>query len=184
MNLAQGKKNFIITAVLYILFGLILCFWPEQSRRFIFVLLGLCLLLYGVFHIIRFFKDKTSSNFFEFNLVSGLSSSLLGVFLFLRPDFPDAFIPFAFGITIMVNGFIKLQYALSMKRYNASNWKYLLIFALILAVIGLMLIIFPITLTNLATIFIGVAFLFAGISDIVSYFQVKSFYQKFKDALK
>lgn len=175
MDLSQGKKNFLVSALLYIIFGLVLCIWPEKSRHFVFILLGICLLLYGIIHIVRFFNDKSSATFFEFNLVSGLTSAILGIFLFFRPNFPDTLIPFAFGITLIVNGLIKLQYALLMKSNHFVNWKWLLIFALILVAVGLMLILFPLALSNLVTIFVGIAFIFAGISDIVSYFQVQNF---------
>lgn len=184
MNSLQKSKNFIFTSVLYILSGLLLCIWPTQIRHMLFIMLGVSLLLFGAVHILRFFQDKNASAFFQFDLVTGLIAVILGLFLFFRPNFPDAFIPFALGISILINGFIKLQYAIIMKKNAAPNWKWLLIFAVILSIIGLLLILFPVPLTNLLTILVGVTFILAGISDVVSYFKVKNFLKNFEVRIK
>ena len=183
MQISRYKKSFLITAVLYILFGLLLCVWPQQIREFIYVLFGAFLLIFGVFRILRFFKDQGGVNFFQFDLVMGLTALVFGLFLFFRPQFPDSFLPFALGIGIMLNGFVKLQYAFSMKKHHSPNWKWLFISSIVFILLGLMLVLFPIQLNNLLTILIGVTFILAGISDIVSYFQVKAFYKTLSDII-
>ena len=68
---------------------------------------------------------------------------------------------------LLLDGASKIPRALEMRSFGFSRWWVEMLFAVVTAVLGLVLVFNPFSLVRLSVIFFGVSLLISGISDLV-----------------
>lgn len=164
----KGIRNSLVTtSVLYILAGAALMLFPASALKLVCSLIGIVTLIYGAIRVVVYFKDGGSySN--RFDLFIGVVLAAAGVFLLLCPQFIVSLIPIGLGIYILVDSFSAVKKALDMKALGFEKWNISLIFALLLAAFGAVMIFNPFgTITSLV-VFIGLGFVFDGVFTLTN----------------
>lgn len=153
--------------VAYIVLGLILILWPSMSSNIFCRLVGIGALVYGLFHLLNFWRGAQNGTGSKGELAVGILLAALGIFCLASPRSILSILPFFLGALLLLDGASKIPRALEMRALGFSRWWVELLFALLTAVLGLVLVFNPFSLVRLSVIFFGVSLLVSGVSDLV-----------------
>lgn len=167
--LQEMKHNWMFSAILSIVLGLILLIFPGITIRVVCFLLAGLSLIFGVTRMIRYFKQEAAyPEFFRGDLMVGLFAIAIGLFMLLRADLVVQFIPIIFGIVLMASGIAGIQRAVDAQRSGYDRWGVLLALAILTIALGVLLLINPFGPVKVAVAVIGASLIYEGISDLLS----------------
>ncbi len=168
----QLKKDFnkifttsILTSVVFAFLGIFLLAKPDTTIRIISYTLGILIILLGAVSFGKYFSDKKRS--LDFNLIYGVLSMIMGLVIILNPNALATIIPFVLGFWMVINGIIKIQYSLDLKKYDNNAWTPTLVIALLILIWGLILVFNPFGGAIAITQLIGIFIIVYSILDIV-----------------
>ncbi len=160
------KANYLISAVLCVLFGITLVVWPDISSKVVCIGLGCVLALTGVVNLITFFVRRDGTFLSQLNLLAGIVLAVLGGWIILDPDVLIRIIPVVIGVIIVVHGGHNLLQAVELCREKYDKWWVALLLGILTAGFGALLIYNPFEAVSTMVVLIGVLLIFDGISDI------------------
>ena len=167
MNIFKKLKlSTIMDAILCCVAGLILILWPGATMTFLCKALSIILICAGIVLLITFFTAGDRSFFMSANFLLGLVVTIIGVWIFMRPEIFIALIPAIAGIMIIVGGVINLTQTVSLISASYRNWWVALILAVITILLGIFLIFYPLDAVGIAVRIVGVIMLYNGISNM------------------
>lgn len=154
-----------ISAILYVVFGLLFILLPGLTMRTICYLLALALGIVGIWNIAGFFRASATQNSSN-GLARGIILLLCALFLMLKSELVISIIPVVLGFGVVVSGVMKLQNAVSLYKIKSKSWIAVLVTALLCLILGVVLIENPFTAASTLMIFIGIGLLFSGLTDL------------------
>lgn len=131
-----------IVSILMIVLGLILYLIPSIAIKTVSWLIGLFFLGQGAFAIYNYFK-KGQVKFISFNLVYGIIIAAIGLFVIVNPFAIANILTVGLGIWLLINGGLKINYAIRLKSINENSWTLTLVVGIISIIFGLMAILNP-----------------------------------------
>lgn len=157
----------LLSAVLYMVLGVILIIFPATTARTIcYIIAGIAMAI-GLVNLIVYFMRTVTRNYYRNDFVMGLVLIMLGFFVICKVDLVIALVPFIIGLCIIISGLFKLQGALDMQRMG-GNAALILALAVINVVIGVLMVINPFSSALLLYRLLGVGLLFSGLTDLSS----------------
>lgn len=178
-KLKHFKWQSMIAAVLYLIVGLLLLFYPQSIADLICNLVGAVMIVYGAVLIISYFMMDLQDSLFRNDFVFGIVWILLGILVIKEKSVFQAMIPFIMGIMIISSGFLKLQDGIDAIRMGyPKSWVYL-IMAAISIVLGLVILFNLISANALLYQIIGAGLVYCGISDLYFTITLSSKIKKF-----
>lgn len=122
-------------AIVSVVFGALILFWPTHSASVVAALIGLAFIAIGLSHVISVFDRKNEDGWVRVgNFVIGAVYFIAGVFTFINLYAATTYlfivIGVLVGITWIIEGFIALG---SVKYYAQKRWS---IFSAIISIIG------------------------------------------------
>lgn len=159
-NISYKSKNIIMGLI-----GLILLFLPEESNKFIGLIIGGSLLLVGAIIIIKYLKSEIKSS--SLNFISGILYAVLGLIIIIYPLSIMRLATIVLGVYLIVNGALKVHSGYLMRDNETSNWQSLLIAGTIIVCLGIILVINPFSglfITKIA----GAFLLIVSIYDLIT----------------
>ncbi len=181
MNIFKKLKlSTIMDAILCCVAGLILILWPGATMTFLCKALSIILICAGIVLLITFFTAGDRSFFMSANFLLGLVVTIIGVWIFMRPEIFIALIPAIAGIMIIVGGVINLTQTVSLISASYRNWWVALILAVITILLGIFLIFYPLDAVGIAVRIVGVIMLYNGISNMWVVSRVSKFVKDVK----
>lgn len=174
------KLSTIMDAILCCVAGLILILWPGATMTFLCKALSIILICAGIVLLITFFTAGDRSFFMSANFLLGLVVTIIGVWIFMRPEIFIALIPAIAGIMIIVGGVINLTQTVSLISASYRNWWVALILAVITILLGIFLIFYPLDAVGIAVRIVGVIMLYNGISNMWVVSRVSKFVKDVK----
>lgn len=166
------KVSYLLAAILYIAFGLVLLIWPKTTGDIICLIFGLILLVYGAITIISFFVHDSRQGVYRFELVLGIVAAALGLLFLLNPSFVLNIFPVILGIYIVVDAILNLKRALDLKQMEYGRWWIALILALVAMALGLLILIRPGFIADFIIMVIGGVLIYNGLADLWGIFMV------------
>lgn len=163
----KSKIAIIAMSILFITLGIILIARPEFSVLAICRLFGAIILIPGIIKIIGFFRKAAYEDTLGFDLVYGLFFILLGIFMLIAPKAVVSAFPLMLGIVIIIDSILRLQLSINLKRLQHEKWWVHLCFALITAVLGILLVFNPFTGSVIMTRLIGIALTISGVVNLL-----------------
>lgn len=160
------KKGYFIGAILYILLGIVLLFFPQTTLLTICYAFALILGIAGVGYIVTYIRSDTLKTYQRNDFVVGLTYLVLAAFVACKTEIIISLLPVLLGLAIIISSIVKLQHALDLMRVKFTNWWLVLLIAISSAAIGLYLIIHPFAAANTMVRVIGIATIWNGITDI------------------
>lgn len=160
--LSNIKKDLILNALLYLLAGMILLFYPIAVTTIVCYVLGAILLLYGAILLHQYFSGPLHSGV---QLFLSIVLFILGAFVLLRSALVISMIPFLMGVVFLFNGLREIQYACSLKDAGYPKWQLNLLLALLLVIAALVLLLNPFAAAAMAVRFIGFLLIYNALSQ-------------------
>jgi len=166
--LQKLKNNWIFSAVLCIVAGIILILFPGAALNSLCYILGGFAIAMGVIRMVRYFKrDHTYPVLFQSDLIVGLFSLGLGLFMVSNPLAVMSAIPMLFGILLVGFGVGNILRSLDAKAAGVGHWGVLMALAVMSILAGMVILANPFATLEAAVIVIGAALIYEGVSDIV-----------------
>ena len=163
--LREQKRSSTAAAVVTILVGLLLTFWPGHSVSLVCAVLGWGLAVTGVVYILGWIRRRRMGAP-AFMILPGVILTALGLWLATRPDSVVLLIQYIFGAVLVFHGVVDLQGALALVRQGCSRCWLDLVLSVLTAGFGLLILVNPFgTFATLITL-IGLALIFDGASDL------------------
>ena len=107
-KLKHFKWQSMIAAVLYLIAGLLLLFYPQNVADLVCNLVGIGMMVYGAVLMISYFMMDLQDSLFRNDFVFGIVWILLGILIVKEKTIFQTMIPFIMGIMIISSGFLKL----------------------------------------------------------------------------
>lgn len=157
------KKDMILNALIVLVLGAILLFYPTAATALVCYVLGALLLVYGGITMHQYLSDPYRS---AARLAASLTLIVLGAFVLFRYRTVVSIIPFLTGIFFLFCGIRETTCALSLKDADYSGWQVNLTLALIMSAAGVLLIFNPFTAAAFAVRFIGIMLIYDAVSQL------------------
>ena len=167
--LAASWLATLILGVLTLILGIIVSFHPSGSLNVIAVLIGILMILSGIFHLIRVF-DRDERHRIWAGL-AGLLSIVIGVILIRHLHLTVALIGLIIGITWIVQGLTALIGGLAGGVQEGRAWW--IAFGVISVIAGIVVVSAPVTSVNALAVLLGIWFIIMGIFEIVAGFLLR-----------
>ncbi|MCD7772457.1 MAG: DUF308 domain-containing protein [Ruminococcus sp.] len=177
MKFVEKTRRFeVLLYVCCLAIGIWLLIMQKQALNIICWVLGIALIVYGVFVTIGFFTgsddDDPEKASPSFELAKGVVFAVMGILVITSVWFIDI-LAIIIGILLVINGIVSLQKALYIRRTlgkNYNGWIVALINSIVTTVFGLVLIF--ISASDVIAILVGVGLTWYGLSSIVNYIAV------------
>lgn len=133
------KDSFsLITAILFLILGIILISNPGGVIKFITYIIGGIIVLLGITKLVSYLKNKNNellnnSN----NLTIGVVLIVIGIIIMFCSSAIEFIIRLIMGGWLLYSGIIKLILSIGLKQLGINNWYIALISSIIMLVCGL-----------------------------------------------
>ena len=165
-KIKKMKIDYIVEALVMIIVGGILIFWPEVSLTIMARALAVLLTIIGALFIVAFLLKTERGMIDSGKLAVGIIIAAIGVWIFVNPGTFTSFIPKLFGVFIMLSGIIKLSQTFTLVKYKYSLWWISLILAIITLGLGGFLLFRSELAKELVVNIIGGFLIYDGVSNI------------------
>jgi len=161
--LATSWQATLVVGILTLIIGLVVSFHPTGSLNVVAVLLGILMILSGIFHLIRMFDSKEIHRVWLG--IAGLMFIVVGVVLIRHLDLSRAAIGLVIGITWIVQGLTALIGGIAGDVREGRAWW--ITFGVISVIAGLVVVSAPASSLNVLAVLLGIWFVIMGIFEII-----------------
>ena len=162
-----GTNSMLISALL-IIFSVFLIFNPVETLNFLIIAFGVILVINGLMHIISYFSIKNDFRAFSFELVQGIVSIIIGFVFIMRTEEASMLLPLILGAWIIIESIMKFQLAFNLRDVPNSHWVMMLVFSIITAALGIVILLNPFSTTIAITTLGGVLLL---LTEVINLFE-------------
>ena len=127
----------IVESLALIILGLLFVILQDTMVKILAYIVGSFFIVKGGFQIINYYMEKGQDDFFNNGLFSGVVSVLIGIAaLIVGEDIAHIF-RVVIGIIIIYESLVRINTASKLYATNISSWRYIILLALIMLVIGI-----------------------------------------------
>ena len=163
------KKSWILYAIITGLVGLVLLLFPGSTLLSVCYCIGGLTIAMGVIRVVRYFKHEHAYPYlFQSDLVVGLITIGLGLFMVTSPMAVMNLLPYFFGILLVGCGIGNILRSIDSKNAGFSQWGVLLGMAILSIVAGLVILSNPFGTIELVVAVAGGCLVYESVSDIVT----------------
>jgi uncharacterized membrane protein HdeD (DUF308 family) len=167
--LAASWQATLVLGVLTLILGVIVSLHPTGSLNVVAVLLGILMILSGIFHLIRVFDAEETHRVWLG--IAGLMFIVVGVVLIRHLHLSRALIGLIIGITWIVQGLTALIGGIAGNvREGKAFW---IFFGLVSLVAGVVVAVTPESSVTFLAVLLGIWFIIMGIFEIVGAFMLR-----------
>lgn len=163
-----AKIGYIVMSVSLCLFGALLLFKPDLSLTLFSVMIGVAMMIFGVFKIIGYLSRDLYRLAFQYDLAFGVLLVVLGILMVIQPQFITRTLFIAVGIYFMTDGLLKVQISLDAKSFGIRQWWLILAIAVLSVAAGLIMVFRPADSARLFTVFFGISLIMDGILNLAT----------------
>ena len=160
--IARTWQATMFLGVLTLIFGIIVSFHPGGSLNVLAVLLGVLMILSGIFHLVRVFDPEESHRVWLG--IAGLLFIVIGVVLIRHLHLTVAAIGLVIGITWIVQGLAALIGGISGGAREGRAWW--IIFGVVSLIAGIVVVSAPTSSLNVLAVLLGIWFIIMGLFEI------------------
>ena len=157
-------RSMIISLVLIVVSILIIAN-PETVLPVIIILLGIGIMIDGIWHAVQFARTPDNMKTYSFDLVQGLAELIFGIIFVSNQAFIISIIYLIIGIWIVFESAMKIQIVLTQKDL-IPNWFPVVVLSGITIVAGLIIIAHPLIASTTVTLLIGIALLISEVLNL------------------
>jgi len=163
--LHEQRMSSIAAALVTILLGVVLIWWPDRSVNFLCMLLGAAIFITGVIYILGWLARRREG-VPAFFVLPGVILCALGIWLMTSPASVIKLIQYIFGAILIFHGVVDLQGSVALMRQKWGRWWVDLLLALLTVALGALILLNPFGTFATLVVLIGAALIFDGVSDL------------------
>ena len=167
----------ILGSLLLIVLSIFLMLKPIEIIGSLIKVIGMILLICGVFDFANYFVNKKEESLFDYGLVKGIIEITIGVLFIFKYDLLINLFPCILGLIIVFINIFKLQTAISLKEFE-SNYMTGVIISSLSIILGLVIVINPFETLEVVIIVSGAVLLISELSNIIYSISVLKFFKK------
>lgn len=175
--LAGSWQAALFLGVVTLILGLIVTFHPTTSLNVIAVLLGILMILSGLFHLIRVFDPRERHRVWLG--IAGLLFIVIGVILIRHLHLTRSIIGLVIGLTWIVQGLTALIGGISGGVREGRAWW--IIFGVVSLIAGIVVVSAPASSLDVLATLLGIWFVVMGIFEIIGGFLIRHALHKAND---
>jgi uncharacterized membrane protein HdeD (DUF308 family) len=176
---ATGWQATLLVGIVTFVLGLIVTLRPSGSLNVIAVLLGLLMVVSGLFHLFRVFGAGEAHR--VWHGIAGLLLLVIGVVLIRHLHLTVAFIGLIIGLSWIVEGVAALIAAFGGGSREGRGWW--IFFGILTLVGGIVITAWPVESVTAIAVLIGIWFIILGLFEIVGGIMLRSAEGKARSAL-
>ncbi len=139
-DLKKTAWSAVIESLALIVIGILFIVLQETMVQVLAYIVGAFFIVKGGFQIVNYFMEKGQNDFLNNGLLAGVVSVLIGVAaLVIGDDIANVF-RVVIGIIIVYESLVRINTATKLASAKINVWKYILIIALIMLVLGVFVI--------------------------------------------
>lgn len=178
------KMLWILYSICFIGLGIFCILNPEITMTSLGILLGVMLIISGIFDLIVYFKIHGEVIDGGWILVEGIFTLLSAILLLSNQYLTNLLIPTLFAIWILLTGVCRVVNAFDFKHFGLSHWWILMVIGLLLMAIGMFSIFKPIIASMTVSVILGILLISNGVEMLVKAYYLNQFFQRIKQHLK
>jgi uncharacterized membrane protein HdeD (DUF308 family) len=167
--LAGSWQAALLLGVVTLILGLVVTFHPTTSLNVIAVLLGILMILSGLFHLIRVFDPRERHRVWLG--IAGLLFIVIGVILIRHLHLTRSIIGLVIGLTWIVQGLTALIGGISGGVREGRAWW--IIFGVVSLIAGIVVVSAPASSLDVLATLLGIWFVVMGIFEIIGGFLIR-----------
>jgi len=176
-RLAGSWQAALFLGVVTLVLGLIVTFHPTTSLNVIAVLLGILMIVSGIFHLIRVFDPRERHRVWLG--IAGLLFIVIGVILIRHLHLTRSIIGLVIGLTWIVQGLTALIGGISGGVREGRAWW--IIFGVVSLIAGIVVVSAPASSLDVLATLLGIWFVIMGIFEIIGGFLIRHALHKAND---
>ncbi len=162
---ARTWQTTLFLGVVTVIVGLIVTFRPSGSLNVIAVLIGILMIISGIFHLIRVFDDAEQHRVWLG--IAGLLYVVIGVVLIRHLDLTVAVIGLIVGLTWIVQGISALFGGVGGSREGRGWW---IFFGIVSLIAGIVVVSAPVSSVTVLAVLLGIWFIVMGLFEVIAAF--------------
>lgn len=136
-DIKKSAWSAIIESLAVMVLGILFIVWPDTMIKVLAYIVGAFFIVKGGFQIITYFMSDGRNDFFDNGLLYGVVSILLGITaLVIGEDIAGVF-RVIIGVIIIYESLVRINTATKLATAGISTWKYILLLALVMLVLGI-----------------------------------------------
>ncbi|MBO4276683.1 DUF308 domain-containing protein [Candidatus Saccharibacteria bacterium] len=136
-DIKKSAWSAIIESLAVMVLGILFIVWPDTMIKVLAYIVGAFFIVKGGFQIITYFMSGGRNDFFDNGLLYGVVSILLGITaLVIGEDIAGVF-RVIIGVIIIYESLVRINTATKLATASISTWKYILLLALVMLVLGI-----------------------------------------------
>ena len=165
---ATTWQTTLFLGVVTVILGLIVSFHPSGSLNVIAVLVGILMIISGIFHLIRVFDGAEQHRVWLG--IAGLLYVVIGVVLIRHLHLTVAFIGLLVGLTWIVQGLSALFGGVAGSREGRGWW---IFFGIVSLIAGIVVVADPISSVTVLAVLLGIWFIVMGLIEVSAAFIIR-----------
>lgn len=127
----------ILESLIFAVLGIVLVCKPNGIMNIISYIIGAIFIIVGVVKIINYFQTNTKSDLYNYELLYGIMSAIIGIVMIVHADILSTILGIIIGMWIVYSSIIRASTAIKLRKINTNIWIYSLILAAIMFICGL-----------------------------------------------
>lgn len=132
----------ILESVVIGVLGVFLITNPTWITQIIFYIIGIFLMVKGVYKIVNYFVVHGKSDFYNNDLLYGVIALIFGILIVILWEKLSDAIGIVVGAWMIYGALVRLNAAIKLHAAGAKNWFYVLLLSLLMLALGIYLIIY------------------------------------------
>lgn len=157
------RADFLLSSLLCIALGIVFIVWREATVKAVGTILAVIMIVIGAVYLCSFFLNAVTKGI---SAAIGAIVLLLGVWVFIQPEIIVSVIPIVIGVLLIGHGVRGVKESLDSRKYGCASWGVGAALAGISMVFGVICIVDAFGVLELASVVIGIALIYNGISNI------------------
>ncbi len=166
---AASWQATLFIGVVTLILGLIVSFNPTGSLNVIAVLLGILMLISGIFHLVRVFDSREPHRVWLG--IAGLLFIVIGVVLIRHLHLTTGLIGLIIGVVWIVQGVVALIAGLSGGSRQGRGWW--IFFGIVSLIAGIVVASSPVSSVTVLAVLLGIWFVIMGVFEIIGAFMLR-----------
>ena len=174
----KTRNTLIATSILYLIFGIVMLFFPSTVIKSACYLVGIIFIFVGISGVMMYIKTELKTAFISFSLVISIVFGAFGVYVLLNSEAFASFLPLVMGIFLLIDSISKLSMAFDLRNFKYKNWWQILIISFIILGCGLLLLFNPFDALIVSVQIIGAILIVDSISNIFTIYSYSKMEKK------
>lgn len=160
------KYIYLMMSSMITVLGIYMFIEPDISSLLLCKSCGIILIVFGIVRIFCYFIDDQYDLAFQFDLLLGITSIIVGTLMIIRPNHILTILPIILGIFVLIDALSKIQTSIDAKQFGLKNWWIILLLAIINSIFAFILIFDPLKSSLFIMRIMGLMMMLDGIGNI------------------